>query len=102
MPVAELLWHLLGNWSGTEEQQASPFAPAARTRAMMTFKQDLAGTAVVQDYRQVRDDGPSSRPTASSWPIPRRPPGSCGGCSTPRPRCRRSPAARGTRAASRW
>lgn len=57
MPVAELLWDLLGNWSGTEEQQASPFAPAARTRAMMTFKQDLAGTAVVQDYRQVRDDG---------------------------------------------
>ena len=57
MPVAELLWDLLGNWSGTEQQHASPFAPAARTRAMMTFKQDLAGTAVVQDYRQVRDDG---------------------------------------------
>lgn len=56
MGVAELLWDLLGNWSGTEEQHASPFAPAARTRAMMTFKQDLGGTAVVQDYRQVRND----------------------------------------------
>ena len=55
--MVELLWDLLGNWQGVEEQSASPFAPAARTRAMMTFKQDLAGTAVVQDYRQVRDDG---------------------------------------------
>jgi hypothetical protein len=55
--VAELLWDLLGNWSGVEEQFASPFAPASRTRAMVTFKQDLGGTAVVQDYRQVRDDG---------------------------------------------
>lgn len=57
MSVAELLWDLLGNWQGVEEQSASPFAAGARTRAMMTFKQDLAGTAVVQDYRQVRDDG---------------------------------------------
>lgn len=56
MGVAELLWDLLGNWSGVEEQSASPFAPGARTRAMLTFKQDLGGTAVVQDYRQVRDD----------------------------------------------
>lgn len=57
MDVAELLWDLLGNWSGVEEQSASPFAPGARTRAMLSFKQDLGGTAVVQDYRQVRDDG---------------------------------------------
>ncbi|RYZ32504.1 MAG: DUF1579 domain-containing protein [Propionibacteriaceae bacterium] len=57
MGVGELLWDLLGSWSGTEEQHASPFAPAARARVMLTFKQDLAGTAVVQDYRQVRDDG---------------------------------------------
>ncbi|WP_091184655.1 hypothetical protein [Microlunatus flavus] len=57
MSVAELLWDLLGNWQGVEEQSASPFAPAATTRAMLTFKQDLAGTAVLQDYRQVRDDG---------------------------------------------
>ena len=57
MSVAELLWDLLGNWQGVEEQLASPFAPGARTRAIVTFKQDLAGTAVVQDYRQVRDDG---------------------------------------------
>jgi hypothetical protein len=55
--VAELLWDLLGNWQGVEEQLESPLGPGARTRAMTTFKQDLAGTAVVQDYRQVREDG---------------------------------------------
>ncbi|RYZ28652.1 MAG: DUF1579 domain-containing protein [Propionibacteriaceae bacterium] len=57
MDLAERFWDLLGNWSGTEEQSASPWAPAARTRAALTFKLDLAGTAVVQDYRQVRGDG---------------------------------------------
>ena len=50
-------WDLLGTWTGVEEQSASPWARAARTRAALTFKLDLAGTAVVQDYRQVRDDG---------------------------------------------
>jgi hypothetical protein len=53
----ERFWDLLGSWAGVEEQSASPWAPAARTRAALTFKRDLAGTAVVQDYRQVRDDG---------------------------------------------
>jgi hypothetical protein len=55
--LTEEFWDLLGNWSGVEEQSASPWAPAARTRAALTFKLDLAGTAVLQDYRQVRDDG---------------------------------------------
>jgi hypothetical protein len=55
--LGERFWDLLGNWSGVEEQFASPWAPAAKTRAMLTFKLDLAGTAVLQDYRQVRDDG---------------------------------------------
>ena len=55
--IGEQLWDLLGNWSGVEEQSASPWAPAARTRAALTFKVDLGGAAVVQDYRQVRDDG---------------------------------------------
>lgn len=57
MSLGERFWDLLGNWTGVEEQSASPWAPAARTRAALTFKLDLAGTAVVQDYRQVRDDG---------------------------------------------
>jgi hypothetical protein len=59
--LAERFWDLLGNWSGTEEQSASPWAPAARTRAALTFKLDLGGTAVVQDYRQVRVDGDEHR-----------------------------------------
>ena len=53
----ERFWDLLGSWSGVEEQSPSPWAPAARARAALAFKLDLAGTAVVQDYRQVRDDG---------------------------------------------
>ncbi|MBB3328663.1 DUF1579 domain-containing protein [Microlunatus antarcticus] len=57
MILGERFWDLLGNWSGVEEQSASPWAPAARTRAALTFKLDLGGTVVVQDYRQVRDDG---------------------------------------------
>ena len=57
MSFGERFWDLLGNWSGAEEQSASDWAPAARTRAALTFKLDLAGTAVLQDYRQVRDDG---------------------------------------------
>jgi hypothetical protein len=59
--LAERFWDLLGSWSGTEEQAASPWAPAARTRAALTFKLDLAGTAVLQDYRQVRVDGEEFR-----------------------------------------
>ena len=57
MSLAEEFWDLLGSWSGVEEQSASPWAPAATTRAALTFKLGLGGTAVVQDYRQVRDDG---------------------------------------------
>jgi hypothetical protein len=55
--LGERFWDLLGNWSGVEEQSASPWAPAAQARAALTFKLDLGGTAVLQDYRQVRDDG---------------------------------------------
>lgn len=57
MSLAEPFWDLLGSWAGVEEQSASAWAPAARTRAALTFKLDLGGTAVLQDYRQVREDG---------------------------------------------
>jgi hypothetical protein len=55
--LGERFWDLLGSWTGVEEQSASPWAPGARTRAALTLKLDLGGTAVLQDYRQVRDDG---------------------------------------------
>ncbi len=55
--MIELFGPLLGHWTGLEEQAASPWAPAASARAMIVFKLDVAGTVVVQDYRQVRADG---------------------------------------------
>lgn len=57
MSIRELFWPLLGTWAGMEEQAASPWAPPASTRAMMTLKLDVSDTVVLQDYRQVRGDG---------------------------------------------
>ena len=57
MGLKTSFWPLLGSWTGVEEQAASPWGPAMSARAALTFKLDLAGTAVVQDYRQVRADG---------------------------------------------
>jgi hypothetical protein len=48
---------LLGNWTGTEQQEASAWSGAISARAAITFKLDLGGTAAVQEYRQVRADG---------------------------------------------
>jgi hypothetical protein len=50
--LRELFWPLLGNWTGVEQ-----LAAGGTARAMITFKLDVADRAVVQDYRQVRDDG---------------------------------------------
>src|SRR4051794_7498840 len=57
MGLAELFAPLLGNWTGTEQQEASAWSGASSTRAAVTFKLDLGGTGVVQEYRQVRADG---------------------------------------------
>jgi hypothetical protein len=53
----QLFGPLLGNWTGVEEQAATPWAPASEARAMFVFKLDVQGLVVVQDYRQVRADG---------------------------------------------
>jgi hypothetical protein len=50
--LRELFWPLLGNWTGVEQ-----LAAGGTARAMITFKLDVADRAVLQDYRQVRDDG---------------------------------------------
>jgi hypothetical protein len=50
--LRELFWPLLGNWTGVEQ-----LADAGTARAMVTFKLDVADQVVLQDYRQVRDDG---------------------------------------------
>jgi hypothetical protein len=56
MGLRELFWPLLGNWTGIEQQTASPWAPATAARAMIVFKLDVGDQVVVQDYRQVRAD----------------------------------------------
>ncbi len=57
MDLRESFLPLLGTWTGLEQQEASPWAPAATARASMVFRLDVAATVVVQDYRQVRSNG---------------------------------------------
>jgi hypothetical protein len=54
--LRELFLPLLGNWTGVEQQAASPWAPATSARAMIVFKMDVSDQVVLQDYRQVRAD----------------------------------------------
>jgi hypothetical protein len=54
--LRELFLPILGNWTGVEQQAASPWAPATTARAMIVFKLDVSDHVVVQDYRQVRAD----------------------------------------------
>jgi hypothetical protein len=51
--LRELFLPLLGNWTGLEQQAASPWAPATTARAMIVFKLDVSDQVVVQDYRHV-------------------------------------------------
>jgi hypothetical protein len=55
--ITELMAPLLGDWQGTEQQEASPWAGASGARAALRFKHEAGGSVVVQDYRQVRQDG---------------------------------------------
>ena len=56
MGLRELFLPLLGNWTGVEQQAASPWAPATSARAMIVFKLDDGDQVVLKDYRQVRAD----------------------------------------------
>jgi hypothetical protein len=51
--LRELFLPMLGNWTGVEQQAASPWSPATSARAMIVFKLDVGDQVVVQDYRQV-------------------------------------------------
>ncbi len=57
MSLVELFEPLLGQWHGVEKHTLSAGPDAGSARAMMVLKLELAGTAVLQDYRRVRDDG---------------------------------------------
>jgi hypothetical protein len=48
---------LVGDWAGTEELVASPWAPAATATATCQYRPALDGFAVLQDYAQTREDG---------------------------------------------
>jgi hypothetical protein len=54
--LRELFLPVLGNWTGVEQQAASPWGPATSARAMIVFKLDVGDQVVVQDYRQVSAD----------------------------------------------
>jgi hypothetical protein len=51
--LRELFLPVLGNWTGIEQQAASPGAPATTARAMIVFKLDVSDQVVLQDYRHV-------------------------------------------------
>ncbi|SDT27764.1 hypothetical protein SAMN04488543_3539 [Friedmanniella luteola] len=55
MDLAADFLPLLGTWTGLERLGADADAPTAR--ASLVLRLDVDGTAVVQDYRQVRADG---------------------------------------------
>jgi hypothetical protein len=57
MKVIEVFAPLFGHWQGSEEQLASPWGPAMTARAALSFRAEVGGAAVVNDYRQVRSDG---------------------------------------------
>lgn len=55
--VVETFAPLFGHWQGIEEQYASPWGPASTARAILSFRAEVGGAAMVNDYRQVRADG---------------------------------------------
>ena len=48
---------LFGHWQGTEELFASPWGAAGYARAALTFRAEIGGAAMTNDYRQVRENG---------------------------------------------
>lgn len=56
MRVVEVFAPLFGHWQGTEEHLASPSGPATTARAILSFRAEVGGAAMVSDYRQVSAD----------------------------------------------
>ena len=57
MDLARRFLPLLGTWTGLERLDAAPGTAPTTARASLVLRLDVASTVVVQDYRQVRDDG---------------------------------------------
>lgn len=56
-PAHDALKAFAGDWTGTEELAASPWAPASTARADCEYRLALNGFALIQHYRQRREDG---------------------------------------------
>ena len=65
MGLRELFLPMLGNWTGVEQQAASPWAPATAARAMIVFKLDVGDQVVVQD--KAADVATSAPQTPILW-----------------------------------
>ncbi|MFG1639112.1 DUF1579 family protein [Amycolatopsis sp. NPDC049252] len=56
-PAHDALQAFAGDWAGTEELAASPWAPASTAHADCEYRLALNGFALIQQYRQRREDG---------------------------------------------
>jgi hypothetical protein len=56
-PAHDALKAFAGDWTGTEALAASPWAPASTARADCEYRVALNGFALIQHYRQHREDG---------------------------------------------
>lgn len=56
MRVLEVFAPLFGQWQGAEEHLGSSWGPATTARAILSFRAEVGGAAMVSDYRQVRAD----------------------------------------------
>ena len=56
-PEHEALAALVGDWCGTEDLAAAPWAPAATASATCSYRLALDGFTVLEDYVQTREDG---------------------------------------------
>ncbi|WP_318306097.1 DUF1579 family protein [Amycolatopsis solani] len=56
-PAHDALKAFVGDWTGTEELAASPWAPASTARADCEYRLALNGFILIQHYRQRREDG---------------------------------------------
>jgi hypothetical protein len=56
-PAHDALKAFVGDWTGTEELAASAWAPASTARAECDYRLTLNGFALIQQYRQHREDG---------------------------------------------
>lgn len=55
--MLEVFAPLFGHWQGSETQLASRWGSATAARAILSFRAEVGGAAMINDYRQVRDDG---------------------------------------------